>query len=65
MNRILTLHGPSGGLRWRWPEWTAIFVFEAAVASAFPCREPWTDEAQAWQLTLPLAPRANSDLHLR
>ena len=65
MNRIPTLDGVRAELRSRWPEWTAISVFAAVVAFAIPYHEPWMDEAQAWQLTLPLAPRANSDLHLR
>jgi hypothetical protein len=40
-----------------WPEWAAASLFTALVACAIPYHEPWSDEAQAWQLarTLPLS----------
>lgn len=42
-------------LRGRWPEWTAIGLFAAVVGYAIPFHEPWTDEAQAWQLARSLS----------
>jgi hypothetical protein len=34
----------------RWPEWTTLSFYAALVAYAIPYHEPWTDEAQAWQI---------------
>jgi hypothetical protein len=41
----------------RWPEWLTLISYAALVAFAIPYHEPWTDEAQAWQLarSLPLS----------
>jgi hypothetical protein len=43
-------------LRSRWPEWITISLYAALVAFAIPYHEPWSDEAQSWQLarSLPL-----------
>jgi hypothetical protein len=38
-----------------WPEWTALSLFAAIVAYAIPFHEPWSDEAQAWQLARSLS----------
>lgn len=38
-----------------WPEVTALFLFAAFVAFAIPFHEPWSDEAQAWQLARSLS----------
>ena len=56
MRRAPIVDGIRRELTQRWPEWTAIVAFAAVVASAIPFHEPWTDEAQAWQLarSLPL-----------
>jgi hypothetical protein len=50
MNRILTIDGMRGELSSHWPEWTATSLFAAVVAFAIPYHEPWSDEAQTWQL---------------
>jgi hypothetical protein len=55
MNRVPALDGLRAQLRSRWPEWTTITVFAAVVAFAIPCHEPWSDEAQAWQLARSLS----------
>ena len=65
MNRIPTLDGLRGELRSRWPEWTTISVFAAVVAFAIPYHEPWTDEAQAWQLARSLSIRALFQTYIR
>jgi len=44
-------------IRVRWPEWATLSLYAAVVALAIPYHEPWTDEAQSWQLarSLPLS----------
>ena len=39
----------------RWPEWSALALYLAVLASAIPFHEPWVDEAQAWQLARSLS----------
>lgn len=39
----------------RWPEWTALALYALLVGFAIPYHEPWTDEAQAWQLARTLS----------
>jgi hypothetical protein len=43
-------------IRSRRPEWTTVVLYAGMVAFAIPYHEPWSDEAQAWQLarSLPL-----------
>ena len=50
--------GAANTPRTRWPEWTALCLFAAIVASAIPFHEPWTDEALAWQLARSLSLRS-------
>ncbi len=38
-----------------WPEGAALSLFAALVAFAIPFHEPWSDEAQAWQLARTLS----------
>jgi hypothetical protein len=40
----------------RWPEWTCLAVYAAALAAMIPYHEPWGDEAQAWMLARSLSP---------
>jgi hypothetical protein len=49
------LHGLPALARARWPEWATIAFFAALVAFAIPYHEPWSDEAQAWQLARSLS----------
>jgi hypothetical protein len=39
----------------RWPEWTALTLFAGLVGFAIPWHEPWSDEAQSWQLARSLS----------
>ena len=39
----------------KWPEVAALSIFAALVAFAIPFHEPWSDEAQAWQLARSLS----------
>lgn len=50
MKRIPTLDGLRREIRARWPEWTALSLCVALLAFAIPYHEPFSDEAQAWQL---------------
>ena len=65
MNRLPTLDAVRTELRLRWPEWTAISVFAAVVAFVIPYHEPWTDEAQGWQLARSLSLRSLFQTHIR
>jgi len=65
MNRIPTLGGLRRELRLRWPEWTAVSVFAAVVASAIPFHEPWADEAEHWQLARSFPLRALFQTYIR
>jgi len=64
MNRLPTLDAVRTELRLRWPEWTAISVFAAVVAFVIPYHEPWTDEAQGWQLARSLSLRSLFQTHI-
>ena len=50
MNRMLTFGGLRGEYHSHWPEWSALSLYAALVAFAIPYHEPFSDEAQAWQL---------------
>jgi hypothetical protein len=65
MNSIPALGGIRAKLRSRWPEWAAIAVYASLVAFAIPFHEPWTDEAQAWQLARSLSLRALFQTYIR
>jgi hypothetical protein len=51
--------------RARWPEWATISFFAALVAFAIPYHEPWSDEAQAWQLARSLSLRDLFQTYIR
>jgi len=57
MKRASTPDGLRGELHSRWPEWTALSLYAALVAFAIPYHEPFSDEAQAWQLARSLSLR--------
>jgi hypothetical protein len=65
MNGIPFIEGLRGKLRSRWPEWTTIVSFATVVAYAIPYHEPWTDEAQAWQLARSLSLPALFQTYIR
>jgi hypothetical protein len=64
MNRLSTLGAVRTELRSRWPEWAAVSAFAAVIAFAIPFHEPWTDEAQAWQLARSLSLRSLFQTHI-
>lgn len=59
------LEGLRNEVRSRWPEWAAISCFAALVAFAIPWHEPWSDEAQAWQLARSLSLPALFQTYIR
>jgi hypothetical protein len=65
LNSIGALGGIRAELRSRWPEWATIAAFASLVAFAIPFHEPWTDEAQAWQLARSLSLRALFHTYIR
>jgi hypothetical protein len=65
MNCISAVEKLRGELRSRWPEWATISAFAAVVAFAIPYHEPWTDEAQAWQIARSHSIRALFQTYIR
>jgi hypothetical protein len=65
MNSIPALGGIRAELRSRWPEWATIAAYASVVAFAIPFHEPWTDEAQAWQIARSIPLRAMFQTYIR
>src|ERR1039458_5752049 len=57
MNCIAILNDVRKELRLRWPEWVTLISYAALVAFAIPYHEPFSDEAEIWQVArnLPLS----------
>jgi hypothetical protein len=53
------------GPGFHWPEIGAAALFAAIVAAAIPFHEPWSDEAQAWQLARTLSLRDLFSTYIR